>query len=80
MGMARWSIGCFPLTPQTVVRYSVALCSDDEQFGGHCRVQASTLFFTSPDSYDGRRNSLKVSKALYHNIPLAEKCVFHQVF
>ena len=41
-------------------RYTVALCSDDEQFCGHSRVSASSEYFAQAEPWHDRPNSLLV--------------------
>eukprot|EP00117_Sycon_ciliatum_P046232 scpid13332/ scgid33137/ 1,4-alpha-glucan-branching enzyme; Brancher enzyme; Glycogen-branching enzyme len=41
-------------------KYTIALCSDAEEFGGHNRVQLGTEFFTAPEPYDNRANRVQV--------------------
>ncbi|CAH0562702.1 unnamed protein product [Brassicogethes aeneus] len=40
--------------------FRIVLCSDDEQFGGHKRVDTSIPIFTKPEEYACRRNRLQV--------------------
>ena len=40
--------------------YKVVLNSDDSAFGGHNRVDSSTEYFTFPEGFNGRSNSLLV--------------------
>ena len=41
-------------------KYRIVLDSDDENFGGHKRLDPSVDYFTSNDGWDNRRCSLKV--------------------
>lgn len=42
-------------------RYKIVLDSDAEEFGGHKRLDHNTEFFTFPENYCGRQNSMHVS-------------------
>lgn len=41
-------------------KYKVALDSDVEEFGGHKRLDAKAEYFTFPEPYAGRRNSMMI--------------------
>lgn len=41
-------------------KYKIILDSDAEEFGGHKRLDHNTDFFTFPESYSGRRNSMMI--------------------
>jgi len=41
-------------------KYKVVLDSDDREFGGHGRLDHSVHFFTSPEGFANRRNSMMV--------------------
>ena len=41
-------------------KYKIVLDSDEEQFGGHSRVDHGTEFFTSNYGFAGRRNSTQI--------------------
>ncbi|XP_054721053.1 1,4-alpha-glucan-branching enzyme-like [Uloborus diversus] len=41
-------------------KYKIVLDSDAEEFGGHKRLDHSTEFFTFPESYCGRSNSMMI--------------------
>ncbi|CAG2180918.1 unnamed protein product, partial [Oppiella nova] len=41
-------------------KYRIVLDSDEQRFGGHSRVDHNTDFFTQPEGWNGRRNSLLV--------------------
>ena len=41
-------------------KYKIVLDSDEQQFGGHSRIDHSTDFFSFNEGWNGRRNSLMV--------------------
>ena len=41
-------------------KYRLALDSDEARFGGHSRLDHKTEFFTRPEGWNGRANSLMV--------------------
>jgi len=41
-------------------KYKIVLDSDEEQFGGHKRLDHNVDYFTFPEGYCGRRNSMMV--------------------
>jgi 1,4-alpha-glucan branching enzyme len=41
-------------------KYKIVLDSDEEQFGGHSRLNHSTEFFTFNEDFAGRRNSTMI--------------------
>ncbi len=41
-------------------KYKIVLDSDEEQFGGHSRLNHSTEFFTFNEGFAGRRNSTMI--------------------
>ncbi|XP_071042931.1 1,4-alpha-glucan-branching enzyme [Parasteatoda tepidariorum] len=41
-------------------KYKIVLDSDSEEFGGHKRLDHNTEFFTFPESYCGRQNSMHI--------------------
>eukprot|EP00041_Stephanoeca_diplocostata_P029464 m.870296 g.870296 ORF g.870296 m.870296 type:complete len:136 (+) comp23565_c1_seq9:246-653(+) len=40
--------------------YSLLLCSDDEEFGGHARIAQGGKYFTTPDPWNNRPCSLQI--------------------
>jgi len=50
-----YKIGC-----NLAGKYKIVLDSDAEEFGGHKRIDHSTDFFTQPEHWDNRENSLNV--------------------
>nr|CAG8438079.1 11684_t:CDS:10 [Entrophospora candida] len=41
-------------------KYTIVLNSDNKRFGGHDRINESIAYFSSPESWNGRKNSIKV--------------------
>lgn len=41
---------------ETPGKYKIVLDSDSKEFGGHCRLDHNTEYFTFPEGYAGRRN------------------------
>lgn len=46
-------------------KYKVVLSSDDKYFGGHDRIDKSVEHFTTPMEWNGRKNWLQVSPAVF---------------
>lgn len=44
--------------------YKILLSSDDQEFGGHNRIDKSVNHFTTPMEWNGRKNWLQVSSLL----------------
>lgn len=42
----------------TLLSYKLALNSDDEEFGGHKRLDSNQIYQTYPEGYAGRRNHI----------------------
>lgn len=40
--------------------YKIVLCSDDEQFGGECRVDTSVQHFTKPEPFSAYQHRIMV--------------------
>lgn len=43
-----------------LLRYKIKLDSDEAQYGGHGRLDHNTEFFTEPEPFNGRSNSMQV--------------------
>lgn len=48
-----------------LIRYKIKLDSDDERYGGHGRLDHNTEFFTEPNPFNGRPNSMQVNISLF---------------
>lgn len=46
---------------ETPGEYKIILSTDDPHFGGHNRIDCTISYFTQPDGYAGRRNSIQVN-------------------
>lgn len=51
---------CFCTLTLVLFRYKIKLDSDEVQYGGHGRLDHNTEFFTKPEPFNGRSNSMQV--------------------
>lgn len=54
------SFADYKLGIETPGEYRIVLNTDDPDFGGHGRIDASISYFTKPEGYSGRSNSIQV--------------------
>lgn len=60
-----------------LIRYRIKLDSDHVQYGGHGRLDHNTDFFTEPEPFNGRTNSMQVNISLF--FPQASLTPLHPV-
>ncbi|KAH8918656.1 glycoside hydrolase family 13 protein [Atractiella rhizophila] len=41
-------------------KFKIVLCSDERAFGGHDRIKMDGEYFTNPEPWNDRKNSLRV--------------------
>ncbi|XP_018398849.1 PREDICTED: 1,4-alpha-glucan-branching enzyme [Cyphomyrmex costatus] len=54
------SFADYPVGVKNPGTYKIVLCSDDEQFGGECRVNTNVQHFTQPESFSAYPNKMMI--------------------